>query len=269
MLEKILIPQIYLPAIYITIAILLNGICKKIINGIIKKKQKKLNKNSLNYKKIETFTSVINNIVKYVILVVLLFAILTVYGINVTSVLAGLGIVGVIVGLALQDFAKDIVAGLSIILENQYTVGDTISVGGFKGEVIFLGLKTTRIKNWEGKVKILANHCITEVINYNMANSVAIVDVRISYEEDIEKVEGILAELVKQLSASLPNLKGEVELLGVESLDSSAIIFRMMAQTVPLEHYKIQREIRRQVKICLEKNKIKIPYPQIEVHNGK
>ena len=80
---------------------------------------------------------------------------MTVYGVDVTSVLAGLGIVGVVLGFALQDLAKDIIAGFSIIFENQYAIGDTISINGFKGEVIFLGLKTTKIKNYEAILNCL------------------------------------------------------------------------------------------------------------------
>ena len=148
-LEKVLIPQIYLPIIYICIAIILNSVLKRVIDKVIIKKQNTFNKNSYNYKKTETFKVLIKNIIKYIIIIFLILSILTVYGVDVTSVLAGLGIVGVVLGLALQDLAKDIIAGFSIILENQYAIGDTISIGDFKGEVIFLGLKTTKIKNNE------------------------------------------------------------------------------------------------------------------------
>lgn len=269
MLEKVFVPQFYLPILYICIAILVNGILKRIINRIIKSKQQSLNKNSYNYKKTETFRILLNNLIKYCIILFLILAILTVYGVDVTSVLAGLGIVGVVVGLALQDLAKDIISGISIILENQYAVGDTISIGDFKGEVVFLGLKTTRVKNWEGQVKIFANRNIVEVINYSMENSVAIVDVAVSYESDIEKVEKVLTELAEELTKTLPNLKGEVKVLGVNKLDDSAVVFRLIAPTASMEHFAIEREIKKQVKICLDKKKIKIPYPQIEVHNGK
>ncbi len=151
MLEKIMIPEIYLPIIYICFAILLNGICKRVIGTIIKSKQKNLNKNSYNYKKTETFRVLMNNIIKYVIILFLVLAILTVYGVNVTSILAGLGIAGVVASLALQDLAKDIIAGMGIILENQYAMGDTISINGFKGEVVFLGLKLLELE--VGKAK--------------------------------------------------------------------------------------------------------------------
>lgn len=269
MLEKIFIPQVYLPIIYICVAIIINGIFKRLISHIISSKQEKLNKNSYNYKKAETFRTFLINISKYFIIIFLILAILTIYGVDVSSALAGLGILGIVVGLALQDLAKDIISGVSIIFENQYAVGDIISIGDFVGEVIFLGLKTTKIKSWDGKVKILSNRNITEVINYSMESSIAIVDVNVSYEDDIEKVEKVLNDLAEKLNQSLPNLKGKVESLGIDDLADSSVVFRIIAPTIPTEKANISRLIRKEVKLCLDQNKITIPYPQIEVHNGR
>ena len=124
MLEKILIPQIYLPIIYIIVAFIINFICKKIVKTIINAKEKNLEKGSYNYKKTETFKVLLSNLIKYTIAIFTLLAIVTVYGVDVSSVLAGLGLLGALLGLALQDFAKDIIAGIGIILENQYAIGD-------------------------------------------------------------------------------------------------------------------------------------------------
>ena len=269
MIEKYLIKEIYLPIIYICLAVLINSILKKIVDKIITKKQKNLIKNSYNYKKTETFKVLLKNIIKYIIIIFLILAILTVYGVNVNSVLASLGIVGIVLGLALQDLAKDIIAGFSIILENQYAIGDIVSISGFKGEVIFLGLKTTKLKNYEGQVKIIANRNTTEVINYSIETYLAIVDVDVSYEENNEKVEQVLTDLAQELTKTLPNLKGEVELLGIQELSSSSVKYRIIAPTKASYYLEIERKIRKAVKERLDKEKIKIPYPQIEVHNGK
>lgn len=269
LLQKVLIPKVYLPILYISIAIIINGILKKMVDKIILKKQENLEKNNYNYKKTETFKVLIKNVVKYIIIIFLILAILTVYGVDVTSVLAGLGIVGVVLGLALQDLAKDIIAGVSIILENQYAIGDIISISDFKGEVIFLGLKTTKIKNYEGQVKIIANRNATEVINYSMEDSLAIIDIDISYEEDNDKVEKVLLELTEQLTKQLPKLKGKVELLGIQELTSFSVRYRIIAPTIAMEHFDVERKIRKKIKEKLDKENIKIPYPQIEVHNGK
>ncbi len=269
MIEKFLIKEIYLPVIYIGIAVLVNSFFKKMIDKIINRKQKNLIKNSYNYKKTETFKVLLKNIIKYTIIIFLILAILTVYGVNVNSVLASLGIAGIVIGLALQDLAKDIIAGFSIILENQYAIGDIISISGFKGEVIFLGLKTTKIKNYEGQVKIIANRNATDIINYSMETYLAIVDIDVSYEENNENVEKVLTNLAEELTNTLPNLKGEVELLGIQELSSSSVKYRMIAPTKANYYIEIERKMRKAIKERLDKEKIKIPYPQIEVHNGK
>lgn len=268
-LEEFIIPEVYLPIIYICVAILINALLKRIIDRLIKRRQSNLLKTSYNYKKMETFKILLENIIKYIIIIFLTLSILTVYKIDITSILTGLGIAGLVVGLALQDLAKDIIAGFTIILENQYAVGDIISIGDFKGEVIFLGLKTTKIKSYEGDIKIIANRNATEVINYSMSNSLAIVDIDVAYEENNTKVEKVLKDLVEELSETLPNLKGKVELLGIEELSSSSVKYRIIAKTVSMEHFDIARRIRKSVKERLDKEKIKIPYQQIEVHNGK
>lgn len=268
-IEKIIIPQVYLPIIYIVVGYIINKLLKKLSENIIFKKQKDFQKNSYHYKKIETYKVLIQNIIKYCIIIFTILAILPIYGVDVTSIVAGIGVFGAVIGLAFQDVAKDLIAGLSIIIENQFAIGDTISVGDFKGEVIYLGLKTTRIRNYEGQIKIISNRNITEVINYSIAYSMAIVDVSVSYESDLDKVEKILKELSEELSNTLPNLKGQVEVLGLESLSSSSIEYRMVAKTSSMNHFTVQRLMRKAIKDRLEKSKIKIPYQQIEVHDGK
>lgn len=268
-MKKLLIKEIYLPIIYIIIAYIIYCFLKWLILITLGKKQETSSKNSYHYKRIETFKSLSINISKWAVIIITSLAILTVYGINISSILAGLGIVSAALALAFQDVLKDFIAGISIILENQFALGDTVSIGGFKGDVIQMGLKSTRIRNYAGEIKILANRNITEVINYSCGYSMAIVDISVSYDDDIEKVEKVLTELAEELTKSLTKLKGKVELLGIESLDDSAVIFRLTAKTASLEHFRIQREIRKAVKIRLDKEKIKIPYPQIEVHNGK
>ncbi len=267
--KNIIIPQVYLPIIYIIIAYIINKTIKKLVDKIISRKQIDSQKNSYHYKKIETYKVLIQNVIKYCIITFTILIILPIYGVNITSIVAGIGVFGAVIGLAFQDVAKDIIAGLSIIIENQFAIGDTISVGNFKGEVVYLGLKTTRIRNYEGQIKIVSNRNITEVINYSIAYSLAIVDISVSYESNLDKVEKILNDLAEELSLKLPNLKGKIEVLGLERLNESSIDYRMTVKTSSMDHFNVQRLMRKAIKQRLDKEKIKIPYQQIEVHNGK
>ena len=260
--------------LYPILYILIGYICYKIIGNLINKlfegKLKTDIKDRHAQKRITTIKTLILNLIKYIIIIFIILAILSLYGVNVKSIIAGVGITAAVIGLAFQDIAKDLLAGIFIVAEDQYEIGDTIEVNGFMGEVIFIGLKTTRIRDYKGRVKIIANHTINEVINYNLNNSLAIVDIGIDYSEDNIKVEKVLTELTKRLSDIIPYAKGKAELLGIDSLADSAIIYRITCPVASMKQYEAQRIMRSEIKKTLDKAKIKIPYPQIEVHkNGE
>ena len=121
---------------------------------------------------IKTVSQMISSVLRYLMLIIVLLVILADIGVNVTSLLAGLGIMTAIVGLAFQDMIKDFIAGIAIIAEDQFSVGDTVilQADGFKGTVTSIGLKTTEVTNDKGDVKILANHNIDGLINCSKAN---------------------------------------------------------------------------------------------------
>ena len=256
--------QIILPIIYIIIGIVIYEIIKKIIN-----KMTKYNKNKQHYQRVETVKSLILNIIKYVIVIIVILGILANFGVNVTSLVAGLGVTTAIIGLAFQDLAKDLIAGISIITEAQYEVGDTIEVDGFMGEVEFIGLKTTRIKNFKGATKIIANRYMDNIINYSLHNSLAIVDVSVDYEENAEKVEKILNELAEKLNGTIKDATGDIQILGINLLDSSSVVYRITLEVKSMTNYSVERLLRKEIKEALQKANIKIPFPQVEVHHGK
>ena len=185
--------------------------------------------------------------------------ILDVYGIETKTILASIGILGLVIGLAVQDTLRDFISGVFIILDNQYSVGDNVMINGFRGTVINLGLKTTRIKAYTGEIKVIANRNIMEVINYSKENSLAIIDVSVLYD-DMEKTEKILTELCQQLSTELSKIKGPVQFLGVNKVTKDFIEYRIIVETVPLANIEIENKIKLEVKQTLNKNKIEVTY---------
>jgi small conductance mechanosensitive channel len=266
--EKVLIPQVYLPFIYIIVGFIIYQIIKKVMTTIFKK-QKKLNISSRNAKRYNTVYQVILDIIKILIVTLVLLSILTVYGIDVAAALAGLGIISVLIGLAFQDLFKDVIVGFFIIIEDQFSVGDTIEVSGFKGEVLHVGMKSTKLKKFDGPIMIIANRNIDKVINYTNTDSLAIVEIPVAYESDNDHVEEVLTVLFKKLNTKLEHLKGEIQIWGVEELANSAVVIKVAVLTECMKHFGVQRQIRKEVKKVFDKEKIKIPYNQIEVHNGK
>lgn len=251
------------------IAIIVGVIIYEIISKIVEKSANKNFKNAHQEKRVKTISRHILNIIKYIIIIIIAIAILANFGVNVTSILAGLGITAALIGLAFQDLAKDLIAGISIILEDQYEIGDTVEINGFLGEVVSLGLRTTRLKNYKGQTMIIANHSITEVINYNLAKNFACIDISVAYEEDLDKVEESINELSDILKEKYSKINKDIVILGVNELDSSSIVYRLGIETTTSDYFYVQRVLRKEIKKKFDKDKIKIPYQQIEVHNGK
>lgn len=258
--------RIIIPIIYILIGFIIFQIVKKVI---LKSpiKYKRLNKE--HQQKIKTIKILFINIIKYIIITIILLAILSEFGVNVKSILAGLGIGTAIIGLAFQDLAKDIIAGFSIMTEGEYEVGDTIEVDGFMGEVISISLRTTRIRNFKGATKIISNRHLDNIINYSEHNSLAIIDIDISYENNETEIEKAFNNIFKRVKGNIPYATKEPEILGVQELSESSVVYRIVVETEPTKNYITERYLRKEIKKELDNSKIKIPYPQIEVHNGK
>lgn len=259
--------QLILPIVYIALGIFIYGIIIKIVERIMENSKKNLKNHQ--YQRVKTLKMLIMNIIKYAIGIIVLLAILANFGVNVSSLVAGLGITTAIIGLAFQDLAKDLIAGFSIITEGQYEVGDTIEIDNFMGEVIFLGLKTTRIRNYKGAIKIIANRYMDNLINYSLDNSLAIVDVSTGYEHKPEEIEKVLNELAKKLNGTIKEAKGEIEVWGINELGNSGMIYRVAVPVESMKQFTVERYLRKEIKNALVESKIKIPYPQVEVHNGK
>ncbi len=261
------IKNIIVALIYIAIGFIIHTIIRRIVNKTTIFRQSHLNKEQSQ--KIKTIQMITLNISKYLITILVVLAILALYGVNVKSILAGLGIGTAIIGLAFQDLAKDIIAGIFIITENQYEVGDTIEIDGFMGEVISVGLKTTKIKNFKGAVKIVSNRNMDKIINYSLNNSLAVIEVGVSYDHSPKEVESVLNNLFKKLEGSIAEVKGEYQILGIEQLADSSVIYKIAVEVEPMQQFVVERKLRREIKLAFDEANIKIPYPQIEVHNGK
>lgn len=258
--------EIIFPVVYIIIGFIIYKVLKRLVNKVMLN-NKKMKKQHLQ--RANTIRIVILNVIKYSIVVLVLLAILANFGVNVKSIVAGLGMTTAILGLAFQDLAKDLIAGISIITENQFEVGDIVEYDGFMGEVVFLGLKTTRIKDYRGAVKIIANHKLDTIINYSLNNYLAIVDLRISYNENPDKVSTALEEIKQELNGKVPNATGNIQIWGLDDFEDSNMRYRVVVETKSQEHYAAQRFLRSEFKKRLDKRNIKVTCQQIEVTHGK
>lgn len=215
-------------------------------------------KGKIPLKKRKTFKNFFLNVLRVLLFIIGVILILGVYDVDTTPFITSLSAITVVIGLSFQDMLKDVIAGVVLVFENSFDLGDFVTINDFKGEVIKIGIKATRIKSASGEVLIINNGEIKEVINHSIENSLAVVTFNIPYSEDTKKIEKILTDLCERLSKELPNLKGEVKLLGIDVLGSN-ITYKISCEVLPLMQYSTEREIRKQIKLELDKNNISSP----------
>lgn len=200
---------------------------------------------------------------RVVVLMAGLLVYVTLLKIDLSAVLAGAGILGVALGLALQDFLKDVVAGVNILLEDQFGVGDVIEVDALTGTVEAFSLRATRVRTIDGRMITMPNSSLRVVQNHS--NGWARVDFKVSvaYEDDLERALQALKEEAESLAEDWSEriLEPPV-LLGVDSLAESGVVLRVLLQTRPLSQWETGRELNRRVKLRFQKEGITIPYPQ-------
>ncbi|MEH7109178.1 mechanosensitive ion channel family protein [Bacillus sp. JJ1764] len=245
----------------IIIANILIRIGKLMIHNIFKIRE--ISPLRTNERREGTLLKLLDNVLSYVVYFIAFMMVLSVLGIDVKALIAGAGIIGLAVGFGAQSLVKDIISGFFIIFEDQFSVGDHIRVGQFEGDVLAIGLRTTKLKNWTGEIHILPNGSITQVTNFSLNNSIAVVDVGIAYEEDIEKAEKVIEELLEHMQDQYDELVEKPALLGIQNLGPSEVILRIVAETQPMKQFAVARKIRRDVKMHLDEHGIEIPYPRL------
>ncbi len=253
------------PVIYIGLAYIFYKLLTYFLTKILHYK----NINNKNKKRVNTTLSIINNCLKYIVIFLTILIILNSFGIDVSSILAGLGIVAAVLTLAFQDLAKDFIAGISIVMEDQFEIGDNVMINGFRGDVIDMGLKTTRIKDYKGAVQIISNHMITEVTNYSLNPSLAEVTIAVDSDNDLDKVEKVIRKTMETIDKTYDFLKGPTELWGVEMVDQNSVTYKVVVKTKTGKDFDIQRRMRKDLQDNLTKAGIKMPQTHMEVRNGK
>lgn len=257
MIDFIKSEKFILPIVYIVIGIILIRIVKFIVN--------KISKNKYVDKKKKTIISLIKNIVKYLIYIFVILSILSVYGVDTRGIVASLGIAGLVIGLALQDIIADFVSGIFILFDDQYVIGDIVSINDFKGEVIGFGLMSTKIKNSSGDVLILSNSSFKEVINYSRNNSTLVVTLDVSYDTDIDLLEQVL-ENIRSDVEKISNVIGNYKLLGINDFSTSSIKYLVSIECKANCQYQVKRDYLKLIKKVFDENNIEIPYNKLDVN---
>ncbi len=206
------------------------------------------------------------NLIKWLAVIIAVIAILAVWGVDTTALITGAGVLTLVIGLGMQSLISDVVAGLFIVFENEFNVGDIITVNGFRGEVVEMGIRTTKLKAL-GNIKIFNNSEIKGILNQTVEPSVAVALIDIDYGADLGKVE----EIIK---TKLPELKieGAVEDVsydGVSTLGASGVTLQFSTKCYEGDIFAVQRNLNAALKNMFDANGIDIPFNQIVVHTAK
>ena len=216
----------------------------------------------LSTKKKATYLKMLKSIIRYVLIVINVLVILKIFGINITSMLAGVGIIGIIIGFAIQDALKDIIKGIDIIADNYYQVGDVIKYEDITGKVISIGLKTTKLEDVNTfNIVSISNRNIEKVeVVSNLIN----IDIPISYDVKLVDAEEAVKDIVETIKAHKKVINCEYR--GVNDLADSSIKYQIKVYCNPINKVQIRRDSLRYILVGLDKHHLSVPYNQIDVH---
>jgi small conductance mechanosensitive channel len=216
-----------------------------------------------NERRQQTMSKLLENIVAYVVYFMAIIAVLSAFTIDITGLIAGAGVLGLAIGFGAQNLVRDVITGFFIIFEDQFSVGDYVRIGQAEGTVEEIGLRTTKVKGFTGELFIFPNGNVTDVVNFSIHNSIAVVDINVSYESDMAKVEKLIQEFLVDIQDKYEQIIKPPELLGVQNLTTTEVVMRVIAETLPMQHFAVSRGIRRDLKEYLDKQGVEIPYPRM------
>ena len=206
---------------------------------------------------VKTFASILRTTLNGILWALTALQVLTILGVNLGPLLASAGIAGVAIGLAAQTIVKDVLNGMLIILEDQFNVGDTVRLTGMTGTVEAMSLRRTEVRDGDGTLYIVPNSQITTVANLSRDFSVATVNVSVDFSASPDKVVPLLTSVamdIRKDPAFAPVFLKDPEVLGVDAINGSQVVYPVIFKTQATKQYGPIREFRRRIRIALEEH---------------
>lgn len=215
--------------------------------------------------KTKTMLSLLASFARYAGLIVAALLVIAVWGVNSTALLVSAGIIALIIGLGAQSLISDIIAGLNIVFESEFKVGDIVVIDDYRGTVQEIGLTTTKLVDLSGNVKTINNSHITTVVNLSENPSVAAAVVTIDYNENLPNVEKLIREHLSELKSNIPQMVGEPEYLGVSSLSASSVDLKVICHCQEVDRFDVERALNRELYLLFVNNGVDIPFNQLSL----
>lgn len=215
-----------------------------------------------------TLVTLVSSLTKYAAALVILCWGLTILGVDVSTIVASVGILALIVGFGAESLIADVVTGIFMLFENQCNVGDIVEVDGFRGTVQEIGIRTTSVVDTGGNVRIINNSEMKNLLNRSDNSSRSVSDIGIPYETDLEALEKKLPAMLAEIyEANRETMEAVPVYLGVQELGASAIVLRFMVEVAEEKIFSGQRVLNRELLLGLRKLGVECPYQQVDVHN--
>ena len=221
--------------------------------------------------RLKTLLPFLLNGFRIVLLTLVGLIVLSELGINIAPLLAGAGVLGLAVGFGAQTLVKDVITGVFILMEDTISVGDVVEVGTHSGLVEKISVRTVHLRDFDGNVHTIPFGEVQTVKNMSKVFAYAVVDVTVSYRENIDEALALMAEVAEGMTKSGPlaeTIIGPFEVVGVEGLQESAVWLRGRFKTRPLGQWNVRREFYRRIKAAFDERGIEIPYPHRTIYLG-
>jgi len=219
----------------------------------------------------DTLSSLLTKIALGIIVILALVTILPEFGINITAMLAGLGVIGIAVGFGAQTLIRDYLSGIFILLEDQYDVGDVVRVGGIAGLVEEVGLRRTVLRDLDGIVHSISNGEIKTASNFTKGYSRVNLNISVAYGEDLDRVIKVINRVCKEMAGD-PEWNADFittpQVLRVDNLGDSGIDIKILGDTKPIRQWAVTGELRLRIKRTFDAEGIEIPWPHTKVYFG-
>ena len=249
------VPVLINSFIYIVIVY---AVCK-IIRLIFSIKMKKSNRT-------KTVFSLLDGFVKYACAIAIIILVLKACGVDTTALVASVGVLTLVVGLGAQPLIADIIAGIFIIFEDEYHVGEIVTINDFRGTVMEIGIRSTKLIDAAGNIKIINNSAVGDVINLSRELSLAVVDCDFPYDVPVELVENILKDNFPKMAENIPAIKDGPFYKGVCMFKDSNVTLKIVAKCLEEDRFQVERDLNREYRRVIVENGIDIAYPQVVIN---
>ena len=215
----------------------------------------------------KTVTSIVANMLKYIAAIVIFCGVLTILGVNIATIIASIGVIALIIGFGAESLIADVVTGMFILLDNQYNVGDIIEVGGFRGTVSDIGIRTTCVTDPGGNVKIINNSDMKNILNRSDKNSKAVAVFPVPYDTDIPALEEKIPAMLDGIFEAHKDIfKAAPKYLGLEALSASSVDLKFVVEVDEKDIYSGARLLNRELFVGMRKLGVECPFQQVDIH---